>query len=97
VDGGAEVPGGRIPGLAVPAEGARVSVRPEDIRLTTGDAPIRGRVKFVRDLGANIETFVLCGEQEIAAVSTAREGAHLAEGVEVGVIIRPEDCVVLKG
>jgi len=96
-DSGAEVPGGRIPGLTVPAEGARVSVRPEDIRLTTGDAPIRGRVKFVRDLGASIETFVLCGEQEIAAVSTSRQGAHLAEGAEVGVVIRPEDCVVLKG
>jgi putative spermidine/putrescine transport system ATP-binding protein len=73
-------------------------VRPEDIRLVSPEqATIRGQVKFVRDLGSSIETFVLCGEQEIVAVSSAREGAHFAEGAAVGVLIRPEDCVVLKG
>ena len=32
-DGGGAVPGGIIPGLAIPADGAVVSVRPEDVRL----------------------------------------------------------------
>ena len=72
---GASVPGGTIPGLAVPAgEGATVSVRPEDIRLVDpADAAIRGRVTFVRDLGASVETFVACGDQEIVAVSSPRD------------------------
>jgi putative spermidine/putrescine transport system ATP-binding protein len=75
-----------------------ISVRPEDIRLVGRErATIRGEVKFVRDLGSSIETFVRCGEQEIVAVSTTREGSPPAEGAEVGVLIRPEDCVVLKG
>lgn len=95
--GGASVPGGAISSLQVPTTGATISVRPEDIRLVIPQqATIRGRVKFVRDLGSSIETFVLCGEQEIVAVSTAREGTRFAEGDEVGVMIRPEDCVVLK-
>jgi putative spermidine/putrescine transport system ATP-binding protein len=97
-NGGASVPGGTIPALQVPATGTMISVRPEDIRLVGRErATIRGEVKFVRDLGSSIETFVRCGEQEIVAVSTTREGSPPAEGAEVGVLIRPEDCVVLKG
>jgi putative spermidine/putrescine transport system ATP-binding protein len=94
---GASVPGGTIAGIEVPAEGAVISVRPEDIRIVgAGESSIRGRVNFVRDLGASIETFVQCGEQEVVAVSTSREGPMLGEGAEVGVLIRAEDCVVLR-
>ena len=32
-------------------------------------APIRGRVTFVRDLGASVETYVACGDREIIAVA----------------------------
>jgi putative spermidine/putrescine transport system ATP-binding protein len=94
---GAAVPGGSIPGLGIPSGGAVVSVRPEDIRLVDpANASIRGRVSFVRDLGASIETYVSCGDQEIVAVSNPRDRPDLHEGAEVGVLIKPDDCVVLK-
>jgi putative spermidine/putrescine transport system ATP-binding protein len=96
-NGGAAVPGGTIPGLQVPAGRTVVSVRPEDIRLVAaGEASIRGNLKFVRDLGSSIETYILCGDQEIVAVATSHDGPPLSEGAEIGVRIRPEDCVVLK-
>jgi putative spermidine/putrescine transport system ATP-binding protein len=96
-NGAASVPGGTIPGLQLPAEKSLVSVRPEAIRLVgAGEATIRGTVRFVRDLGSSIETYVLAGDQEIVAVSTSREVSPHAEGAEIGIRIRPEDCVVLK-
>ncbi len=94
---GAAVPGGIIPGLAVPTGGALVSVRPEDVRLIEpAGAAMRGRVRFVRDLGASIEMYVVCGDREIMAVSSPRERQEFGEGAETGVAIRPQDCVVLK-
>jgi putative spermidine/putrescine transport system ATP-binding protein len=94
---GAIVPGGRIPGLTIPSGGdIRLSVRPEDIRLVPVEgASIRGRVGFVRDLGASIEIFITAGDQEIVAVTTPRDRPELREGTEIGLAIAPEDCVVL--
>jgi putative spermidine/putrescine transport system ATP-binding protein len=94
---GAAVPGGLIPGLAIaPGGSAVVSVRPEDIRLVApGGASMLGRVNFVRDLGATVETYLACGEQEIVAVSAPRDRLDVKEGAEVGIAIKPEDCVVL--
>ena len=96
--GGASVQGGTIPGLQLPTGGSVVvSIRPEDIRLVpAGEAPMRGKVNFVRDLGSSIDTYILCGDQEIVAVSTSRDGPTLSEGAEIGVLIKAEDCVVLK-
>jgi putative spermidine/putrescine transport system ATP-binding protein len=96
---GAAVPGGRIPGLTLPqgATGATVSVRPEDIRIVDpAAAAMVGRVTFVRDLGATIETFIAVGEHEIVAVSPPRDRPDVRAGSEIGVLIKPEDCVVLK-
>jgi putative spermidine/putrescine transport system ATP-binding protein len=92
------VPGGSIPGLAIPADfsDAVVSARPEDVRLVDPDtAAMRGRVSFVRDLGATVETYVACDDHEIVAISTPRERPDLREGDEVGLEIDPEKCVVL--
>jgi putative spermidine/putrescine transport system ATP-binding protein len=95
--GGASVPGGAIPGLAIPAGEAVVSIRPEDIRLVDpAGASIRGRVSFVRDLGASIETYVACADHEVVAVSAPRDRPDLREGADIGLLIKPEDCVVLK-
>jgi putative spermidine/putrescine transport system ATP-binding protein len=96
---GAAVAGGTIPGLALPAgaNGAMVSVRPENIRLIDpAGAAMRGRVTFVRDLGATVETFIACGDQEIVAVSAPRDRPDVHEGAEIGVAIAPADCVVLS-
>jgi putative spermidine/putrescine transport system ATP-binding protein len=96
---GAAVPGGSIPGLAVPAAAtdAVASVRPEDVRLVApANAPIQGRVSFVRDLGASIETYVMCDGHEFVAVCTPRDRPDLHEGAHVGVLIDPAACVVLR-
>jgi putative spermidine/putrescine transport system ATP-binding protein len=96
--GGASLLGGRIEGLTLPAGAseATVSVRPEDIRLVAPSAaPIRGRVTFVRDLGASVETFLDCDGRELVAVSAPRDRPAVHEGAEIGVLIAAQDCVVL--
>lgn len=96
---GAVVPGGVITGLRVPAgvAGALISIRPEDIRLAAPtSAGIRGRVTFVRDLGASIETHVDCDGREIVSLSPPRDRPDFAEGDQVGLLIAPDDCVVLS-
>src|SRR5262249_34382646 len=95
--GGAAVPGGRIPDLAIAATKATVSVRPEDIAIPAPQsAPIRGRVTFVRDLGPTIEIFVDCQGTELVAAATRRDRHDVAIGTEVGVLIAADHCVVLR-
>jgi putative spermidine/putrescine transport system ATP-binding protein len=97
--GRATVLGQVIPDLALPAgtDKASISIRPEDVRLGKPDAgAIPGTVTFVRDLGGTIETFVEAGGQTIIAVATPRERVDVAAGDNVGVILPPEACVVVK-
>jgi putative spermidine/putrescine transport system ATP-binding protein len=96
--GGVRVAGGTA-SVSLPSgqNKATISVRPEAVQLVDpASAPIRGRVTFVRDLGASIETFVACDGADIVAVGSPRDRPNLREGDEVGVLIEPEDCVVLK-
>lgn len=91
--------GASIAGLSLP-EGwseATVSIRPEDVHLTrTGEAALRGKVSFVRDLGGTIETFITVGETTLLAVTTPRERTGAVAGDEVGVHLPADCCVVLK-
>ena len=81
------MPGGIIPGLAIPAEGAVVSVRPEDVRLVDCSERVDPRSRhFVRDLGASVEAYVACGDREIVAVAPSREHLDVRENDEVGVL-----------
>jgi putative spermidine/putrescine transport system ATP-binding protein len=74
-----------------------VSIRPEDVRLTLGAAgPVTGRVAFVRDLGATIETFVEVEGLTLTATTSPRERQLLAIGDAVTVELPPDACVVLK-
>jgi len=96
-DGGAVVPGGRIPGLSLPGRQATISVRPEDIAIADPlAAPIRGRVTFVRDLGSTIEIFVDCAGTRLIAAATRRDRHDVATGSEIGVVIAADHCVVLQ-
>lgn len=98
-NGSAQVAGAAIEGLQMPEElaKAQVSIRPEDLRLVRPeDAPLRGRVTFLRDLGGTIETFVEVAGTQVVAVSTPRERPEVAVGEETGVLLPPEACVVLK-
>ncbi|WP_137895920.1 ABC transporter ATP-binding protein [Ramlibacter sp. 2FC] len=86
-----------LPGVPAPAAGrATLSIRPEDLQLTVpGDGALSGRVSFVRDLGATIETFIEVGGKVLVAVTTPRARAQVQPGDAVGVVLPPENCVVL--
>ena len=98
-DGRAAVAGVALPGLALP-EGqasARLSIRPEDVHLAApGEGALTGRVTFLRDLGGTVETFVEVAGTTLTVVSPPRERPGVAPGDEVGVVLPPEACVVLK-
>ncbi len=86
--------GRRWPGAV--GEGV-VSIRPEDVRLgPVAEGVVTGRVAFVRDLGATIETFVEVGGMTLTATASPRERQGLAVGDAVGVELPQEACVVLK-
>jgi putative spermidine/putrescine transport system ATP-binding protein len=95
---GVSAPGGTIPGVALGAgqDHATLSVRPEDVHLVAADqAPLTGRISFIRDLGASIETFVDAGGTQIVAVTSPRERAAFQVGDTVGLRLDPEACRVL--
>jgi putative spermidine/putrescine transport system ATP-binding protein len=95
---GVSAPGGTIPGVALGAgqDHATLSVRPEDVHLVAaGQAPLTGRISFIRDLGASIETFVDADGTQIIAVTSPRERAGFQVGDTVGLRLDPEACRVL--
>ena len=88
-----------IPGLSMPAGVTQgwVSVRPEDVHLgKPGAGQITGTVTFVRDLGGTIETYVEAAGSTIIAVTTPRERPDVVAGDQVGIVLPPEACVVVK-
>jgi putative spermidine/putrescine transport system ATP-binding protein len=95
---GVSAPGGTIPGVALGdgRDQATLSVRPEDVHLVAADqASLTGRISFIRDLGASIETFVDADGTEIVAVCSPRERAGFQVGDTVGLRLDPEACRVL--
>jgi len=78
------------------ASAATLSIRPEDVQITAAhEGNLIGRVDFVRDLGATIETFVDVAGQRIVAVSTPRARSLVRPGDAVGLRLPAESCVVL--
>jgi putative spermidine/putrescine transport system ATP-binding protein len=97
--GRATVLGVPVAGLDLPAHmaPASISIRPEDIRLTVpGNGALTGTVTFIRDLGGTVETFVEASGTTIVAVATPRERPDVTVGAQVGIVLPPESCVVLK-
>ncbi|MGF1593974.1 MAG: ABC transporter ATP-binding protein [Kiloniellaceae bacterium] len=97
--GAAAVAGVALPGLELPEglDRARLSIRPEDVRLTPpGQAALTGRVTFLRDLGGTVEIFVEVAGTTVVAVSTPRERPEVTAGDSIGVLLPAESCVVLK-
>jgi putative spermidine/putrescine transport system ATP-binding protein len=95
---GVSAPGGTIPGVAlgIGRDQATLSVRPEDVHLVPADqAPLTGRISFIRDLGASIETFVDADGTQIVAVTSPRERAGFQVGDTVGLRLDPDACRVL--
>lgn len=89
---------GRPSPLALPSgrSEATISVRPEDVQIVAPSADLpRGRIGFIRDLGATIEYFVDVDDTRLVAVVTPRSRPAVRIGDEVGLRLDPETCVVL--
>jgi putative spermidine/putrescine transport system ATP-binding protein len=98
-DGVAAVAGVPLPGVSLPADlgAARISIRPEDVRLTApADGGLTGKVTFLRDLGGTVETFVEMAGTTLVVVSPPRDRPQAAAGDNVGVVLPADSCVVLK-
>ena len=97
-NGGALAFGHPVEGLKLPPghRAATLSIRPEDVELTPDvSGRLAGRVGFVRDLGATVETFVDLGDRRIVAVSPPRTRPPFKPGDTVGVSLPADHCVVL--
>ena len=97
--GRASVLGHVISGLSMPTGVTQgwVSIRPEDVHLgPPGAGKLAGTVTFVRDLGGTIETYVEAAGSTIIAVTTPRERPDVVAGDQVGIVLPPEACVVVK-
>lgn len=86
-------------GLA-PGNDAVLSVRPEEVHVLPasheGANQLDGKVTFIRDVGASVETFVECGDLTIIALATPKERADLHVGDAAKVELPAESCVVVK-
>ncbi len=93
--GGLKVPGGTIPGLSCPGGRCTLSIRPEDLTLTLGEAHIRGTVTFVRDLGATVETFVDAEGVTLVSAAQPSDRPAVEPGAAVGLTVDVAKAVVL--
>ena len=78
---------------------ATLSIRPEDVHVlppgAEGENRIAGRVTFVRDFGASVETHVRCDGVEVISVAAPKDRPDVARDDEVTVELPPASCVVL--
>lgn len=93
---GAEISGGSIAGLDVPAGGETlISVRPEDVAIgAAGSGPIAAKVVFIRDMGASVEIHLDAGAERIVAVTAPKSHPDCKLGDELALTIPAEACVV---
>ena len=86
-------------GLTAGAD-AVLSVRPEEVHVLppshVGPNQMDGKVTFVRDVGASVETFVDCGDLTVISLATPKDRPDLHVGDAVKVELPRESCVVVK-
>ncbi len=79
-----------------------VSVRPEDVVLRPAGAgaaaagALRGRVTFVRDVGASIETHLECDGVVIIGVAAPKDRPGIDVGAEAQVLLPSVACIVVR-
>ncbi|MEO8408535.1 MAG: hypothetical protein ABI476_08915, partial [Oxalobacteraceae bacterium] len=77
----------------------QILVRPKENKTGAGldhnDNHLQGKVTFVRDIGATIETTIDCDGLLLTALSTPRQGLNLTVGNLVAVNIPEHACCVL--
>lgn len=91
----AVLPDGARSGMAV-----TLSVRPENVHLLpatdVGNNRLPGTVRFIRDIGASVETYVDCNGTEVISIASPKDRADIAVGDPVLVELPVADCVVLE-
>lgn len=74
-------------------------MRPEDVQLSSPQASagnrLLGKVTFVRDIGATIETTVECSGVSFTALNTPCQGMDLGIGQPVSVTVPAQVCRLL--
>ncbi len=77
-----------------------VSIRPEDVHVLPagGDGANRleGRVSFVRDVGASVETFVECDGVTVISISSPKDRPDVQQGDAAAVQLPAKSCVVVR-
>ena len=77
-----------------------LSARPEDVHVlpvsNTGQNRLSGKVSFVRDVGASVETFVDCNGLSVTSIASPKDRPDARQGDEVLVELPPESCVVVR-
>ncbi|MFV3330933.1 ABC transporter ATP-binding protein [Pseudomonas sp. NY15437] len=96
--GGAALRANHCPSIQ-PGASVRMLVRPEDLQLSTPQAPaanrLDGTVTFIRDIGATVETTVQCSGISLTALSMPCHDMGLRVGQAVSVTIPEQACRVL--
>ena len=83
-----------------PGSEAVLSVRPEEVHVlpvsNAGPNQMDGKVTFIRDVGASVETFVDCGDLTIVSLASPKDRPDFHIGDAVKVELPVESCVVVK-
>jgi len=79
--------------------GATLSIRPEDVHVLPpggeGENRISGKVTFIRDVGASVETHTDCDGVELISVAAPKDRPDVRQGDAVSVELPADACVVL--
>jgi putative spermidine/putrescine transport system ATP-binding protein len=91
-----------VPDDLSPGDPARVSVRPEDVRVRLaggghdGQAgTLTGTVAFIRDVGQSVELYVDCGDLRLIGHVPPRDKPDVGQGDAVAVDLPAQSCRVL--
>lgn len=97
--GGAALKAAHCPSIQ-PGASVRMLVRPEDLQLSAEPVPaanrLDGKVTFIRDIGATIETTIECSGVSLTALSMPCQDIGLRVGQAVSVTIPEQACRVLS-
>jgi len=91
---------GSVPAGSNTGDRVMLSARPEDVHVlpvsNTGPNRLTGRVSFVRDVGASVETFVDCDGLTITSIASPKDRPDAQHGDDVLVELPAVSCVVVR-
>jgi len=91
---------GKVPEGSNTGDEVMLSARPEDVHIlpvsNTGQNRLSGKVSFVRDVGASVETFVGCNGLTVVSIASPKDRPDARQGDDVLVELPAESCVVVR-